>query len=385
MDEQQFLQILHDLSLEEGKKYIREHIAELLDMVALSALLEREALDQLYTNPSDSLKLAEQLIFLSECTQHKPAHALGLKAKGDVLRAIGLHKAAIDCLDTAGKEFLLLGDKGNWGRSRVSWILSRAWLGDVEEALQEAGRARDTFVMLGEHYWACVIDHNKALILKQVGRYQEALDLYKRMLAIYPELKDQGEVFITRAIAMAKVSYSITLAWVGEFEQAYQLEREAQAAFRLLNETSMVINSEINLANLDYTLGYYGSALQRYYQARDSMIENNLDSGLLLPEINLCMAKCLGKLNRSDEASELASRAVEMYKSTGIYLSTGEALREYAAILIASRRLKEAMISLDEARILFERGGFEHHASVARLHAKGWHSPGASTANSTAA
>ncbi len=367
MDEHLFLQALRDLSLEDGKRYLQAHIAELGDSAAISVLLEREALNQLYTNPSDSLKFADLLLFWSECTGHKPAHALGLKAKGDVLKGIGLHQAAMDCLDAAGEEFLLLGNEGDWGRSRVSWIVSCAWLGRVEEALQEAVRARETFVRLGEDYWACVIDHNTALILKQVGRYQEALDLYKRMLAIYPDLRDQDEVFINRAIAMAKVSYSITLAWVGEFEQAYQLEQEAQTAFRHLAETSMVINSEINLANLDYTLGYYGSALRRYYQARDSILENNLDPGLLLPEINLWMAKCLGKLSRNEEASELAGRAVEMYRNTEFSLSTADALQEYASTLIASGRLKEAMASLQEARILFERGNFEHHASAARL------------------
>ena len=367
MDEQQFLQTLRDFSLEEGKTYIQEHIANLSDSAAISALLEHEALNQLYTDPSVSLKIAELLIFFGEYVQHKLSHALGLKAKGDVLKQIGMHKAAMDCLDAAGKEFLLLGDEGNWGRSRVSWIVSCAWLGDVEQALQEAEHARDTFVRLGEPYWACVIDHNTALIYKQVGRYEEALELYERMLAIYPGLKDQGEVFIKRAIALAKVSYSITLTWVGEFEQAYQLEQEAQAAFSLLGETSMFINSEINLANLDYTLGYYGSALRRYYQARDGLIENNIDAALLLAEINLWMAKCLVKLNRTEEASVLASSAVEMYRQTGISLSTGDALREYATTLIAAGRLKEAMSSLDEARILFETGGFDHHASAARL------------------
>jgi CHAT domain-containing protein len=367
MDEQLFLRSLRSLSLEEGKNYLQEHIEELSDNAAISALLEYEALDQLYTNPSVSLKFADLLIFWSACTGYKPAHALGLKAKGDVFRAIGLHQAALDCLDAAGEAFLQLGREGDWGRSRVSWILACAWLGQVEEALQEAERARETFVRIGEDYWACIIDHNTAWILQQVGRYQEALDLYKRMLTIYPTLKDQSEIFIKRAIAMAKVNYSITLAWVGEFEQAYQLEQEAQAAFRQLGETSMVINSEINLANLDYTLGYYGSALRRYYQARESIVEQSIDPGLLLAEINLWAAKCLGKLSRIEEASELANRAIEIYRGTEFSLSTAEALQEYAVTLIAAGRLKEAMASLDEARILFERGNFEHHAAAARL------------------
>ena len=54
MDEHQFIQTLHDVSLEEGKAYIQEHIAELSDSSAISALLENEALNQLYTDPSIS-------------------------------------------------------------------------------------------------------------------------------------------------------------------------------------------------------------------------------------------------------------------------------------------------------------------------------------------
>ena len=128
MDEQQLLQALRDLSLEEGKTYLQEHMEELKD-AAISALLENEALNQLYTNYSTSLKFADLLIFFSECAQHKPAHALGLKAKGDVLRAIGLHKAAIDCLDAAGEEFLLLRDEDVYWPHRV--------LGSIAELRKE--------------------------------------------------------------------------------------------------------------------------------------------------------------------------------------------------------------------------------------------------------
>jgi CHAT domain-containing protein len=369
MDEQQFLQLLRDpkINLEDGKRYIQEHFADPGDVSVITRLFENEALDQLYTNPSVSLKIAELLMFFGESIGDNFSHALGLKAKGDVLMSIGLHQAAMTYLDAAAEEFLILEKDGDWGRSRISWIVSCAWLGHVEQALQEAERARNTFMRLGELYWACVIDHNVAIILKQQGRYQESLELYKRALDLYPNLKDQGEVLIARAIAMAKVSYSITLAWVGEFEQAYQLEQEAQATFRLLEETRMVINSEINLANLDYTLGYYGSALRRYYQARDSIVENNIAAGLWLPNIHLWMAKCLVKLNRIEEASELANRAVEMYKQTDRSLSTGDALQEYTTTLIAAGRLKEAMSTLEEVRILFDSGGFEHHAAAVRL------------------
>ncbi len=366
MDNALFLQHLRNLSLEEGRAYIQEHIAELTDHDAIGNLLADEALAKLY-DPFVSLKLAELLIFFGGLTQHLSSHALGLKAKGDALKGIGHHQAAMECLDAAGEEFLRLGNGGNWARSRISWIISCAWLGRVEEALQEAARARNVFLQLGEHYWVCIVDSNTAVIYAQVGRYQDALGLYERMLSIYPTLTDQGETFIKRAIAIAEVNQSINLARLGKFEQAYVLQQKAQASFIALKETSLVVNSEIHLADLDYTQGYYGSALRRYYHAQDILIQNNVDNPRLLAELKLQMVSALVKLNRAHEACQLAHEAVEVYRQLSVSLQASNALREYAMTLVASGRLKEALTTLDEAGLLFVRGGFDHHASVNRL------------------
>ncbi len=152
MDTDLFLQNLRDLSLEEDKVYIQEHIDELSDYAAVGNLLADEALRLLFT-PFVSLKIAELLIFFSECVQHTISHALGLKAKGHALMMIGHHQAALDALDAAGEKFLSLGDEVNWARSRIGWIVSAAWLGHVDEALQAASQARDVFLQRGEIYW----------------------------------------------------------------------------------------------------------------------------------------------------------------------------------------------------------------------------------------
>src|SRR5579884_1886549 len=366
MESSQFLQYLHESSLEEGRVYIQVHLADLTDHDAIAKLLEDEALKLLY-NPFPSLKLAELLTFYGEITGHLPSHALGLKAKGDALRYIGHHRAAMECLDVAGEEFLSLGDEGNWARSRISWILAAAWLGNVEEALQAASYAREVFLRLGELYWVCIIDHNTAVIYSQIGRYQDALSMYERMLSTYPTLTDQNETFIKRSIAMAEVNQSLNLARLGKFEQAYRIQQKAQASFVALNEISQIINAEIHLADFDYTQGYYGSALRRYYQAQEVMIENNIDNPRLLAEIKLQMADALVKLNRADEACQMAYEAVEVYRQLGVSLQASNALREYANALVAARRLQEAQAALNEAWILFRQGGFNHHASATRL------------------
>src|SRR6266581_1192896 len=334
MDTDLLLQNLHDLSLEEGKAYIQEHIDELSDNASVGNVLADEALRLLYT-PFVSLKIAELLIFFGECVRHTISHALGLKAKGDALMMIGHHQAALDALDAAGEKFLSMGDEVNWARSRIGWIVSAAWLGHVDEALQAASQARDVFLQRGEIYWVCCIDHNTAMIYDHIGRYQDALILYKSMRALYPAVTNQKENLIKRSLALAEMNQAISLTWLGHFEQAFQLLRQAQASFVALEETYLIVKSEVNLADLDYAQGFYGSALRRYYQACDTLIQNNIDDPLLLAILKLWIATCLVKLNRAREASLLSEEAVNAYLQFGMSLSIGDVLRTHASTLQA--------------------------------------------------
>jgi CHAT domain-containing protein len=357
MDKNVFLQHLRDLSLEEGRAYIQEHIAELDDHTTIGNLLADEALRLLYT-PFVSLKLAELLIFYGGYVHHSLSHALGLKAKGDVLMIIRHLQAAIECLDAAGEEFLRLGDEGNWARSRISWVISTRFLGHVEEALQEGTRAHNTFLRLGEPYWACVIDSNMAVIFEYIGQYQKALELYAKARIVLASLGDQNSSLVRRSIAIAEQNQAFNLIYVGHFEEAIDLLQQAGAKFISLGETNLMINVDISLADLDYTQGYYGSALRHYYQALDRMVQNELDNPTLLAEIKVHIADCFVKLNRTQEACALASEAVEIYKKYGVVWSTGDALREYATALVAAGRQKEALSALDEAWRLLDSGGF---------------------------
>src|SRR5712692_5174614 len=367
MDNTLFLQHLREATLEEGRAYIQSHIEELSEHAAIGKLLEDEALAQLF-NSFLSLKLSELLIFFGELTRDTASHALGLKAKGDALGQIRHHQAAMESLDAAGEEFLSLGDEENWAHTRISWIVAATSLGQVEEAIREAKRARDVFQRLGELYWVCVIDHNTAWIHTQTGRYRDALALYERILAIYPTLTDQSELYIKRAVAMAQGNQAINLSWLGEFEQAYRLHQQAQASFAVLGETVHVINAEVNLANLDYTQGYYGSALRRYYHAHDILLENNIDNPKLLAELKVLMANALVKLDKAHEACQLAHEAIEIYRQLlGSSLQASNVLREYATTLVASGRSKEALDALNEAEKLFDIGKFEHHVSATKL------------------
>src|SRR5574337_1330754 len=99
MDNAQFLQYLCDHSLEEGRAYIQSHLDESGDYDALAHMMAEEALRLRDANPLQSLKLAELLTFLGEAAHQPIAHALGLKAQGDVFDYMGQFQAALACLD----------------------------------------------------------------------------------------------------------------------------------------------------------------------------------------------------------------------------------------------------------------------------------------------
>lgn len=367
MDNAQFLQYLCDHSTEEGRAYIQSHMDELSDYDVFASMIADEALRLRDAKPLQSLKLAELLTFLGEVAQQPLLHALGLKAQGDVFDYMGQFQAALACLDMAGEEFLKLGDAVNWARTRVAWIISCAWLGRTEDALQEANRARDVLLKHDKKYWACVIDHNTAVIYSQIGQYHKALELYERILAIFPSVIDEGENTIKRAIALADMNRARNLGWLGDFEQAYRLLHKAQESFIAIEQTGQILNTEFSLAELDYVQGYYGSALRRYYQIRDSLIQQHFDVPELQASIMLRMASCLMKLSRAEEACRLADEAVDIYRQLGISLLLGDVLQEYAAILLASNRRREAFAVLEQAGDLFTQGGFAHHASATQL------------------
>ncbi|GHO99972.1 CHAT domain-containing protein [Reticulibacter mediterranei] len=366
MEKELFLRYLRDYTLEEGRAYIREHITALADHTIVGEWLADEALRLLYT-PFLSLKIAELLIFFGELTGHLSSHALGLKAKGDVLSEIRHHEAALEHLDAAAQEFLAVGDKANWARSRISWVTSAGWLGRIDDTLQVAEQARLVFSQLNELYWVGVINNNVAVIYEFRGQYQEALKLYEQILAIFATATDQNELSLQRSIAITQVNQARSLSLLGDLISAYELLQQAQASFTTLKETALVHVVEYELAHLDYTQGYYGSALRRYYQALDGMTQENVENPFVLAELKLYMANCLVKLDRAREACLVSEEAVKIYRQSGMAWNTGNALYEHAKALLAANRLEAAIGILDEAWTLFTHGGFEPYAFATRL------------------
>ncbi|HEY1354605.1 MAG TPA: CHAT domain-containing tetratricopeptide repeat protein, partial [Ktedonobacteraceae bacterium] len=254
----------------------------------------------------------------------------------------------------------------NQARSRISWIVACAWLGHIEEALREARQARAVFLRLGEPFWACNIDNNIAVIYDHLGRSQEALSLYERMRAVYLSLADQHSIAVQRGLALVDLNQAISLAWLGRFAEAYALQGRARDRLHELAEVNLQLIAEVNIADLDYMQGSYGSALRRYYRALD-VVRASTDDPSRLARLELWTANCLVKLNRVQEARRLSSEAVALYREFDLSLSTGLALLTHATALAACGQTEKAIAALSEAENLFAHAGFAQHTRNAQL------------------
>lgn len=365
MSEQQLLQTLQELGLPEGKQHLQVCYEEIRQSALIGVWLEREALDKLYA-PLTSLKFAELLLFLGVYAHDRHAYALGLKARGDALVQMGHYTAAMQDLDEAAAIFSQEGDQNNQARSRISWIVACAWLGRIDEALAEAGQTRDFFLQQDQPFWACMVDNNIAVIYDHLGRSQEALVLYERMRTVYLSLGDQHDVAVQRGLALVDLNQAISLAWLGRFAEAYTLQSRARDSLHRLAEPNLQLIAEVNIADLNYMQGSYGSALRSYYQALD-VARDLLHDPSRLARLKLWTANCLVKVNRVQEARRLSSEAVALYSEFDFSLNTGLALLTHATALAACGQIDRAIAALSEAEGLFTHAGFTQHTLSTQL------------------
>jgi len=304
MDEQQFLQRLYDFSLEDGKHYLQESYRDFaVEHATIGVWLEKDALDKLYS-PFNSLKLAELLIFFGELVQHSSSYTLGLKAKGDALLQIGHYRAAIENLDAGGEKFLLLGDEGNWARSRISWIVASMWLGHVDEALTEC-----ILVDL-------VYDLSPSFL-------RSAWAVYEDMIALYLQ---QGQArtafaYLERARSLALRQYISRSK--AQREQAENFENPAASTVRLA-----MIHMQGELKDWQERYHEFSLLLANI----DLSVSSSVDTEVLRTELKHCEEKIEALFERISLYQESASSAIHQARTAKVkYGFDSEQIRQKLA------------------------------------------------------
>ncbi|HEX6480701.1 MAG TPA: CHAT domain-containing protein [Ktedonobacteraceae bacterium] len=366
MTPQVLVAALLDMDEKEGRHVLQTHIPT-LDNTSIDLLVElikREADRQWIRDSQVSFMMSGYLLYIGDLLHDKYVHALGLMARGDALRRMDRDQDALPFLDAAAEEFLKIGDEVGWARTRIGRVSACLRLNRTIEALRDAAAAREVFVRHGKLLRAGQIDVNAALINYELGQYDQALHLFDRALETYAR---QGEG-VDLHIARARGNKAITLAAQGRFREAVALHDQARAFFAShRGQEISVAREELNIAQIYASQGHYSQALLLFNRSRANFLQHAMHSQAAEVAQQTCLS--LLRLNRAQEAYELAGETIEYFRSSKHQhrhnLAYSLMYRAEAAMLMGDVRGADEM--LQEASNILEEIGFMALATLVRL------------------
>jgi CHAT domain-containing protein/tetratricopeptide (TPR) repeat protein len=350
----------------QGQQLLQMHLPAIDDasLNLLVELIKREADRQWAKESGLSFILGGHLMFIGDTIKQKYVHALGLMTRGDALRRMDRDQAALPFLDAAGIEFLELGDEVSWARTRIGRVSACLQLNRTSEALIDAAAAREVFVRYGKLLRAGMIDVNAAIINYESGQYDQALRLFDRAIETYALQGEGVELFIARA----KGNKAIILAAMGRFREAVALHEQARATFASHEGQEVsVARQELNIAQIYAAQGHYSHALILFDRSRAIFQRHAMHFPAAEVAQQTCL--CLLRMNRTQEAYELAGETVNFFRqSPGNRHNLAHSLMYQAEAATLEGDYRDADEKLQEASIHLEEIGFTGLASIVRLH-----------------
>lgn len=374
MSPQELAAALLRVTEQEGRHLLRSYVAALdqSGLKLLVDLLKREADQQWRANPDTSFMLAGYLMAIGDWSGQKSYHALGLMARGDALRRMDRDEDALPFLDAAGEEYLSLNDEIGWARTRIGRVSACLQLNRPTEALEDAAKAREIFIRHGKFLRAGQIDVNAAMVNFELGQYDKALRLFDRAIESYERERGNLDLYIARAGG----NKAVTLTAMGKFREAITIHEQARATFaRYPGQEIDVAREELNIARIYANQGHYSQALLLYNRSRAAFQQQNML--FEAAEVAQQMCLCLVRLNRAQEAYNLAAQTVTFFRaspdrrrnlsSQGYRHNLAYSLLQQAEAAMQLENYREADEMLREASDLLEEGGFMVLASSVRL------------------
>ena len=350
----------------QGQQLLQMHLTAIDDasLNVLVELIKREADRQWAKESGLSFRLAGHLMFIGDTIKNKYVHALGLMARGDALRRMDRDQAALPFLDAAAKEFLEIGDEVSWARTRIGRVSACLQLNRTSEALSDAAAAREVFIRYGKLLRAGMIDVNAAIINYESGQYDQALRLFDRAIETYALQGEGVELYIARA----KGNKAIILAAMGRFREAVTLHEQARATFASHEGQEVsVARQELNIAQIYAAQGHYSHALILFDRSRAIFLRHAMHFPAAEVAQQTCL--CLLRMNRTQEAYELAGEQVNFFRqSPGNRHNLAHSLMYQAEAATLEGDYLDADEKLQEASIVLEEIGFTGLAAIVRLH-----------------
>ncbi len=314
------------------------------------AWLKQRADSLMRTNLAACMSLCETMQALADACGNPEYKALALLACANA-HAIGAgdFTCGLQAYEQAGRIYAELNMPVEQARSVIGKLYALANLGRYRQAISEAEWARRVLREHGEWLALARLKVNLALLYSRRGDDPTALALLDLAKAAYRRLGLEGDAYWPRV----EHNRAVVLRNLGRFEAALHAAQVALQQHERLGQHVAAARARQNLAMTYFVMGEYNRALEMLWMARRVFEEDNRPRHVLM--VDLFISDCLLKLGRYGEVVERCRRAAQGFRSIGNRYEAGQALTRVARACIERGDFAQAMDSLEEARLLLEQ------------------------------
>ncbi len=327
--------------------FLAEHAALLDDQFA--SALKAQADNLRHSDVQRSLHTAKLLCTLPSYSGNPCHRALGLLAEANALSiGLGQYARAVGLYDEAAQVYRAQGKIVEQATAQIGKIYSLANLGRYDEvwatgeAVAQVLKTNARWLQLGG------LMVNLAIVHGRQGDDVHALAMFEQAREYYLMTGTEGQ----QALPWIDHNRAIVLRNLGRFEESIQASHASQQVFADLGQQVEVARSRQNLALTHFVLGQHNEALALLTEARAIFLADGRERDALL--VDLFTSDCLLQLRRFGDVLEKCRQVRALFTNLGTRFEVAQAILKEATAYAGLRRYTEAFASIREARGLFD-------------------------------
>lgn len=304
----------------------------------------------LLEQPGQALEIAEVALQAASFASTPLAKAVASWARGNALVHLGQYERA---LQDYSKACAIQSERGEdelaVARLQTNMVGVLKNLGRYKEALDLADGARDALRPWGQSRYLATLEMNVGSTCRLMGRYENALAAYERGEAIFASLDDQVQT------ARMHINRARTLMCMDRFREAEALLKTAGSVLVREGKVLPAARVDLNLATLLSRQGRHRLALETYSRVRTTFAALSVETDVAVTDLYRTYDYLA--LNLVPEARELATETQNIMSQLELprYVALAASNRAVAARKLG--RYTEALDALLSARSIFaERG-----------------------------
>jgi len=345
-NQEKLLQQFADLPDESGRHEFLSRNPTLLRPEIVTALAD-QAREKIRVDVQQALRLADAALAIAGHIDNKESLARGLRAKANVLYALGQHTAAVDLHQQAAAWFEAVGQSHELARTLSGSIQPMLLLGEYNRAFAAAERARQIFSTEGNAWRLARLEINIGNIHYRQDRFVEAQACYESAYhGLLNEKDAEGIAAVLSNLATCYIS-------LNAFPKAIEAYRQARQFCQEHGMPLLVSQADYNIAYLHYQRGEYSKAIEMLRATRQACTKVGDSYHLAL--CNLDLAELYLELNLSADAAELARQGYEGFQKLDMGYESAKCLAFSAIAASQQGHGFEGLQLFSEAREIFVR------------------------------